>query len=221
MDFACSAISAAIEMPLSQRAKMLNGGTVASSDDMRQELERLPTEELVSILRNRDQEQWRPEVFDVVACILETRGVASGEVRALGPENPDLEGQDATEAPELVTLADHSSSQETLALAYRAQNFGSLEYMVLEGAGIKTWVVGGKLKVRTEDLEAALEILEAAPVPSSALPPELAEPPCPKCGSREVTQVAEVSDPSLSLLSSSECQVWLYHCAACNHKWSE
>ncbi|MGA2260868.1 MAG: hypothetical protein ABSH28_05475 [Acidobacteriota bacterium] len=201
---------------------MPKGGAVAISDEMRQELERLPTEELVSILQNRDEEQWRPEVFDIVACILETRGVSSSEVKAIGSNDADPEEPDATEVPDLVPLAeDDACSLKAAALANRAQYFGSLEVLALEGAGIRTWVVGGKLHVRSEDLEAALEILEAAPVPSSALPLELAEPPCPKCGSREVTQVAEIPDPSPALPSSLEPQVWLYHCASCDHKWSE
>jgi hypothetical protein len=31
----------------------------------------------------------------------------------------------------------------------------------------------------------------------------------------------EVLDSSSTMVSSSERQVWLYHCASCDHKWSE
>ncbi len=55
-------------------------------DAVRQELEQQSTESLVSILRNRDEDEWRPEVFDIVAGVLRERGVLPDDVTALGPE---------------------------------------------------------------------------------------------------------------------------------------
>ena len=39
-----------------------------------------------------------------------------------------------------------------------------------------------------------LDGLEDSPITGESLPPELAEPPCPSCGSKKVTQSAEVAD---------------------------
>jgi hypothetical protein len=133
---------------------------------LRSELEQRPTEELVSILRNHDDEEWQPEVFDVVAALLEARGLSPAEVVALGPE-----GRDVVEAQELVTLARYFSPVE--AHAHR---------MALEEAGIKAWVldedlgtmygigIGPRLQVRAEDEAAAREVLNSAPAPASVFP---------------------------------------------------
>ena len=141
-------------------------------DDIRRELEARPTEELVSILRNRDEDEWRPEVFDIVAAILATRGVSPTEVVAQGPE-----GEDVLEGQQLVTVGSYNSA----AVAH-------LQRMALEEAGLQAWVcdetVGGwypvgiglRLQVRVEDETAARAVLEVDAVPASTVPPELAEP---------------------------------------------
>jgi hypothetical protein len=133
------------------------------------ELEQRPTEELISILRNHDLDEWQPEVFPVVAALLEMRGLSPAEVAALGPE-----GSDVVEGQELATLARYFSPVE--AHAHR---------MALEEAGIKAWVldedlgtmygvgIGPRLQVRLEDLAAAREVLDSAPAPASAFPADL------------------------------------------------
>jgi hypothetical protein len=68
------------------------------TDELRAALEARTTEELVSILRNRDEDEWRPQVFDLVASILADRGIAADSVSALGPE-----GYDAVEQRGLAT----------------------------------------------------------------------------------------------------------------------
>lgn len=186
-------------------------------EDLRRELEALSTEELVSILRNRDEDEWRPEVFDLVAAILEGRGVSPKDVVALGPEAVDvIEGQP------LVTLGRYFSPVQ--AHAHR---------MALEDAGLQAWVsdeilgtmygvgVGPRLQVRAEDERAARAVLEAGPPPASSLPAELAEPPCPSCGSTDVNQTADLPDPSPQAPAEGSRRVWRYECGSCGHAWSD
>jgi hypothetical protein len=105
----------------------------------------------------------RPEVFDIVAAILRERGVSPADVAAVGPE-----GVEVAESETVVTLANFLSPVQAL---------------------------GARVRVREQDLEAAqaiLDELEDEPVTADDLPPELAEPPCPRCGSSKVTQFTEV-----------------------------
>lgn len=181
---------------------------------VRRELETRPTEELVSILRNRDEQQWRPEVFDIVASILVARGLSPADVVAMGPE-----GVDVVEGQQLATIARYFNPLE--AHAHR---------MALEEADLPAWVsdesggamfgvgVGSRLQVRVEDEAAARAVLEAAAVPASALPPELAEPPCPSCGSREVSQATVPIEPPAPLEADRPRR---YECESCGHSWSE
>ena len=185
-------------------------------DEMRKQLELLGDEELVSILQEHDEGQWRPEVFDIVASILKERGVTPGA---------DLEqGKDdfAEEDVDLVTVANYFKYIDA-----------ETDRLALEAQGLKAWIFNEygppmqgfgpavQLRVRTEDLAAAMRVLESEPVPSSELPADIAEPPCPKCGSREVTEEPEVLESldASSTLSSKES--WFYRCASCGHKWSE
>jgi Putative prokaryotic signal transducing protein len=183
---------------------------------IRRELEERPTEELASILRNRDEDEWRPEVFDIVAGILTSRGLSPAEITAQGPDAIDV-----VEGQSLVTVGRYFSPVQ--AHAYR---------MALEAAGLKSWItdegggglygvgIGARLQVRAEDEKAAREVLESDPVPASEMPAELAEQPCPRCGSQEVTQTAEVVDtPGLHLERPS--RAWRYQCGQCGHTWSD
>jgi DNA-directed RNA polymerase subunit RPC12/RpoP len=119
--------------------------------------------------------------------------------------------------------------------AYFSAVEAHVDRLALEQAGLKAWVTGeyhgenygigsgAILQVRSEDMAAAMDILEAPPAPASALPPELADIHCPRCGSSEITEVEEVLDvldSSSTSLSSSPRQLWLYRCAACKHEWS-
>jgi hypothetical protein len=184
------------------------------SQDLLKQLEQLPTDELVSILRNRDEDQWRPAVFDVVASILSSRGVSPGDVSAMGPE-----GRDVMESEPTLTVAKFFSPAEAHA-----------SRMALEEAGIPAWVadetvgtmygfgVGVRLQVRARDEDAAREILASPAAPSEALPADLADPACPACGSRNVAPEAWVDDTQ-----PDECtpgrRKWYYVCSACDEAW--
>ncbi len=188
-------------------------------DEIRQQLNLLKDEELVSILQNHDDSQWEPGVFDVVSSILRERGLSPGEelAAAANAENAGAE----TEGLDLVTVSEYASYVDA-----------ETDRLALEAAGLRTWIFnehdpfegsvpGAQLQVHAEDLLKAKAILESEPVPSSDLPPDIAEPPCPKCGSRMVTEEAELVEESANVMRSPREQVWLYHCASCGHKWSE
>jgi hypothetical protein len=188
-------------------------------DDLRRRLEGLSTEELVSILRNRDEDEWRREVFDLVPGILSARGLSPAAVTAMGPE-----GEDVLEGRPLATVARYFSPAEAHA-----------GRMALEAAGLQAWVVdesvgtmygvgvGTRLQVRVEDEAAARAALEVTAVSSSDLPPELAEPPCPQCGSRQVTPSAEsIDDPDVPRTRGGRRQrQWYYDCRVCGHRWQD
>jgi len=185
-------------------------------DEIRQQLDLLTDEELVSILREHDDEQWRPEVFDLVDSILRGRGVSPGE--NVIQEESIL---DETAGLDLIAVANYFSYMDA-----------ETDRLALEAKGLKAWIFhehassmqgfrGVQLQVRAEDLTAAMGILESEPVPSSDLPAEIAEPPCPKCGSRKVTEGADALEPSAHSTRSSPRTIWRYNCASCGHKWSE
>jgi hypothetical protein len=178
-------------------------------EDLRITLEQQSTESLVAILRNRDEEEWRPEAFQVAAAILRERGVSPDEVIAQGPEDVVVPESEYT-----VAVATFFSP----AHAHACQG-------ALEDAGLQAWVVdemlgtmyavgiGTRVLVRQQDLEAAQAILDGlddVPVTADALPPEMAEPPCPACGSAKVTQFVSMDDG-----------LWTYRCTECSNEWPD
>jgi DNA-directed RNA polymerase subunit M/transcription elongation factor TFIIS len=189
-------------------------------DEIRANLDLLNDNELVSILRERDEEQWRPEVFDIVASLLKERGVS-----------PEMEIKHKESLPDeragldLVVVGNYFSYQDAEA-----------DCLVLEEKGLSAWifnedspqdagsVCNTQLKVLPEDLTAAMAILNSEHVSSSELPADIAEPPCPKCGSRHVTEQAEIVesfDVSTDLSRPTAQQMWFYKCVSCGYKWPE
>jgi hypothetical protein len=185
-------------------------------DQLRANLERLSTGELIDILRRRDREEWTPVVFDVVPSILMARGVSMQDMATLqAGQGAGDEGM--TSAPSMVAMEFPNA-----AIAEGAR-------LALESAGIATWASYGSvpganviLRVRAEDEGKAREVLDAEAPPSDALPEDIAEPPCRRCGSRRVTPVTQIRDED-PMLSGGERYVreWLYECGACGHRWAD
>jgi hypothetical protein len=186
-----------------------------NAEGLQRELEQRTTDELVSILRNRDEQEWRPQVFEVVAAILQARGVPPDEVRALGPEGIEVIESDPT-----ATVARFFSVAQA-----------QVQRAALEGAGVSAWVIdeeggtiypgiGARLQVREGDAERARELLSGEPVSAEDLPTELAEPPCPACGSANVTSELWADegavDPEVSLHARRK---WYYVCGDCREVW--
>ncbi len=186
-------------------------------NELRATLDARSTDDLVSILRNRDEDEWRPEVFDLVASIIASRGLSPGEVAALGPE-----GQDVVEQRPLATVGRYFSPAEAHA-----------GRMALEAAGLTAWVVdealgavygvgvGTRLQVRVEDEQAARAVLDGSPAGAECLPADIAEPPCPQCGSRDVRPISEpIEDPDRKR-SNPRNRQWYYDCGSCGHRWPQ
>jgi hypothetical protein len=187
--------------------------------ELRASLEARTTEELISILRNRNADEWRPEVFDLTASILVARGVSPATVSAMGPE-----GEDLVEQRPLATVARYFSPAE----AHSGR-------MALEAAELQAWVVdqslgtvygvgvGTRLQVRAEDEEAARAILEGEAPATEELPAELGEPPCPQCGSANIALSSEaIEGPDVHRARGGRRQRdWYYECRACGHRWRD
>jgi hypothetical protein len=139
-------------------------------------------------------------------------------VSALGPEAVDV-----VESAPTVTIASFFSPAEAHA-----------SRMALEEAGITAWVadeaggtmygvgIGARLQVRVEDEGAAREVLSAARVSSEALPPDIAEPPCPACGSRNVAPEVRPDDEadSADRRGRPTGRRWYYVCGDCRKAWT-
>jgi DNA-directed RNA polymerase subunit M/transcription elongation factor TFIIS len=183
-------------------------------DEIRQNLSLLADEELISILREHDEKEWRPEVFDIVRSILSSRGISPVDEPAV-EQNTLIE----PEGVDLVTIGNYTESMDA-----------ETDRLALEAKGLQAWISnkyappmqsvpqGVQLKVLAQDANAAMAILESEPAPSSELPEEIAEPPCPKCGSRNVIETAEHIESWAEFGDSSTD--WLYHCASCGYKWA-
>jgi hypothetical protein len=167
------------------------------SDDLRANLAEMSTEELSDILRRRDPEQWRPEVFGIVEALLRERGV---DVAGLGPaEEPPV--------PEYAALDVAASFNDSMKAA--------LARMALKESGIDAWLstehfvgvmpymglsVGIDLLVHKEDAPAAREVLASLDSGSAALSADSAS--CPQCQSTET----EPDGPAM-------------RCRSCGHRW--
>jgi hypothetical protein len=190
---------------------------MSENDEMRRRLELLADEELAAIVLERDEAQWRPEVFDIAASILQSRGVSARDVMATDSAAlaQDQGQQDFADPRELATVAEYFDALEARTDAMALQQAG-LKAWVVEGNAACEEVIGAKLLVRPDDMAAAMEVLDA-------VPPEFAHVHCPRCGStevEEVDEVLEVLDSSSGLTASSEREIVLYRCKSCNHGWS-
>ena len=115
----------------------------SETDALKQHFEAESNEELISILRNHDDEEWRPEVFEVVASVLKARGLSPEDIAAMGPEPTVTE---VVESAPTITLAHFFSPAEA---------HGSR--MALEEAGIPAAVICTDAFGVTADAMAALQ----------------------------------------------------------------
>jgi hypothetical protein len=186
-------------------------------ETIKERLSLLDNTELVTILRDHDENEWQPEVFDTVRAILNERGISPDTF--VGEEDTTTE---TMENFDLVTMASYTSYLDA-----------ETDRLALESKGITVWILdelsplgegmnpGIRLQVREEDVIKALQILQSGPIPSSDLPEEIAEPPCPKCGSRNVMEQVEVQEPTPAFLTPTTEQAYFYTCSSCGHKWLE
>jgi hypothetical protein len=185
------------------------------TEQLARQFEQLSTDELVSILRNRDEEEWRPQVFDVVSSILAARGVSASEVSAMGPE-----GTEVAESAPTVTVATFFNAADAHASRMALEEAGIVAWVADEAVGTMWGVgVGNRLQVRATDEAVAREILASPPAPSEALPPELSDPACPACGSRNVAPEAWVDEEETTPPRWRGRRKWHYVCSDCDEAW--
>ena len=176
-------------------------------NEIRQQMERLSNEELISILLKRDEHEWQAEVIEIVGAILSERGLSAGKnIKCSAGSGSTL---NETEGLNLKTVAEYVSHLDA-----------EEDRLILEGEGVKAWIFeedsppaegippSVQLKVCAEDWRAAMERLQCEDVLSSGLADDFAELPCPKCQSRMV-------------IGSAELQELHYCCASCGHEWTE
>ncbi len=189
-------------------------------NEIRQQMERLSNEELISIFLKHDEHQYRPEVFEIVEAILRERGVTAGkDLRyATGPKS----ALDETEGMNLKTVADYVSRLDA-----------EEDRLILENEGVKAWIfeeenppVEGmpscvQLKVCAEDWRAAMERLGAEDMLLPDAPDDFSVPPCPRCGSRKVIEKAEMAEEWSEFTATDRSQEWLYYCVFCGRKWPD
>ncbi len=175
--------------------------------EIRQQMERLSNEDLISILLRRDGKEWQPEVIEIAGTILSERGLSRGKdlKYTVGSQS----ALDETEGLDLKTVAEYVSHLDAEA-----------DCLILEREGIKAWIFEDdnspaeglppsvQLKVSAEDWMIAMEKLQFEEVLTSDVRDYVDELPCPKCLSRKV-------------IESEEHQELHYHCASCGHTWSE
>jgi hypothetical protein len=120
----------------------------------------------------------------------------------------------------LVTVGRYFGPSEAHAHRLALQDAGIDACVLDESAGgMFGMPIGARLQVRAADESAALAVLQSEPVPGSALPDDLAEPPCPKCGSNEVSQTADIPEEPPPPVDEWPNRVWRYRCAVCQHSW--
>ncbi len=185
-------------------------------DDLKKELAERSSEELVSILRNRDEDEWRPEVFEAAALVLKDRGISPDAVTAMGPE-----GIDVVESEPTVTIARFFSPAEAHACRSALEEAGISAWVIDDAGGAMYGIgIGARLQVRAKEQDAAREFLATAPVSGEELPPDIAEPPCPACGSRNVAPEAWVDgEGSREDRWSFGHRKWYYVCKDCEEAW--
>jgi hypothetical protein len=167
---------------------------------IRAHLDAKPTEELVDILARRDEEEWRPEAFDVVSVLLHERGVAIDEAvaaarAAFGPA-PDPDAH-----VDLVTVGRFYTPVEAQ-LCHAHLTRGGLTPVIADenvaALGLVLYTGGVRVQVPAEQEAEALELIRQG----QAL--QFTER-CPSCGSSDIVH-AEVGTPQAT-------------CGQCGHRW--
>lgn len=126
----------------------------------RRELEHRETEELLDILIERDEDEWRPEVFPLVEAVLRERGVDVAKAIA------DRQRQPAPATP--LKIAEPEATLPTVLLELEDEVEAGLCRMALLEAGIEATLRkpdgSGLLQLVVDEskAEAARAVLEAA-----------------------------------------------------------
>jgi hypothetical protein len=172
---------------------------MTDQSELRDRFDLLPTHELVSMLRRRDSDEWRPEVFDVVREILAARGIFS--VDEAGLVEPSIEpgaGEHDLVAP--------GEDAAVIATGLELQEAGDCD-KVLRAEGIPAQVVpipdGGFGVYVAKHLQPKAEQLlrEAGLLPADDAPAPISDTggACPACGAAVVPGAGECPECGLAV----------------------
>jgi hypothetical protein len=166
--------------------------------ELRAHLESRTSEELADLVRTHDEDEWRPEVFDIARAILHERGV---EVTPPAPEATPT----AAVPEDLVPIAAFSSVADSEQCRAALVSAGFEVFLLDENAvGVDPalWpALGGvKIAVSTDDEDEAREFLAAVDRGDLATAPEVAIA-CDACGSTNVKYVGR-SDRASAVLNT-------------------
>jgi hypothetical protein len=190
------------------------------SDDLRDRLDAMSSDELLDILEQRDTDEWREEVFPIVEDLLRARGIQPAIARIAPP------AADAPDAGALTSVGTYSTALDA-----------NLCKMALTESGIEAWLpteylagvspnlglaIGLDVLVRDEDAPRAREVLRdlAAGGAALSLDPEL----CPNCGSNETEYVPQpdranaIGGYILAGMPRPAVQ-WRWVCDGCRQEW--
>ena len=191
---------------------------MTSQVELRATLNERTTGDLISILRDRDEDEWRPEVFPIVEALLKERGI--------DPVSPGPTQRDSVNVVEdraLVTVAEYFSPAGAHILRSALDSAGIEAWVADENTG-STYggVVGTRVRVREEDAGAAHDLLQALEEAPPVLPPDLAAPACPKCGALGARQSSELVEGSAQAETNRGLHwCWFYDCVECKHRWRD
>lgn len=189
---------------------------MGTNGELRTQLELKTDEELIELLRERDEKRWRPEVFSLVEQILSDRGVPFPPLKpsAIADGNGDI----------LVVVASFFSvaEAEPCRSALIAAGFdvvGLDQFMLQVSPGIAPAFGGMRLAVPSRQAEQARAFLAAADHGDLTVPME-----CPACGSPVVlserrTNKAGTAVNYLLLGVPVPDRRISFHCKSCDHEW--
>lgn len=190
-----------------------------TADGLRQRLEARSDDELLEILRARDEDEWQPEVFPIVEDILRQRGVGVAEATA-----PAESVEDEADQP-MVLIARFRTSIESDACrsALDAAGFHVLsadEYTLRVDPALSPVLGGLRLMVPGSEAEDARAFLAAAD--DGQLSAGLIQ--CASCGStdigieRDVSRSGTLVNTLFSGVAVPDVTI-TYRCRACGTVW--
>ena len=155
---------------------------MSERSDLRARFEELSNSELASILRRRDADEWRLEVFDVVRAILAARGIFSVDQEGLA--EPSIERRVGEH--DVVPLGEDAEAVATSLELDEAETCDR----ALRAAGLPAQIVPARYRgfsvyvAKNSGAKAVQLLREASLLPADSAPPPITDTggACPACG---------------------------------------
>jgi hypothetical protein len=168
-------------------------------EDLRESLERRSTEELVTIVSERDTEEWRPEVFDMAQSILSQRGLFPTDIAAMWQHHQEAiaaEAESSSPLPSGVDPADRVLLADNLGL-FDAKKIGEALTAANIPFDMACYVPGSQETAAFALLEGKGLIDPSPAAPSEPIGPMGGQ--CPGCGAEVPAGSLECPECKLGL----------------------